>query len=147
MAVRVSLWFLLLSSLFVGLWAQLIPASFYQHFPGLRWAWVSLDGPYNEHLLRDVGGLNLALAVLTLLALLEPSPTLLRATGLGTLVYQVPHAIYHAARLDLLPSTLQQTLQVFVLSLGILASLIILWGNYKTTSRKQRSVYGTHSST
>jgi hypothetical protein len=111
-----------------------MPASFYWHFPGLSWAWVSLDGPYNEHLLRDIGGLNLAVAVLTLFALFTPTSTLLRTTAISSLVYQVSHTIFHTAHLKVLPSMLQQSLQVLVLSLGIIASLIILWGSRKTAS-------------
>jgi hypothetical protein len=135
LTVRISLWFLLLSMLLVGSWAQCMPTSFYQNFPGLTWAWVSVDGPYNEHLLRDVGGLNLAIAVVTLLALLEPAPSLLRATALSSLVYQVPPTIYHTTHLSLLPNTLQQSLQLFILSLGIIASRVILWGSRNDTLR------------
>lgn len=139
-SVRVSLGFLLLNTLVVGVWAQCMPVSFYQNFPSLSWVWVSVDGPYNEHLLRDVGSLNLAMAVLSLLALLEPSPALLRATALSSLVYQVPHTIYHTAHLGLLPNALQQVLQMFVLSLGILASLIIFLSSIFEGSRKTASL-------
>ena len=44
----------------VGLWATASPESFYDDFPGMGRVWVAVDGPYNEHLVRDVGGLNLA---------------------------------------------------------------------------------------
>ena len=37
------------------------PAAFYDDFPGLGRMWVAPDGPYNQHLVRDVGELNLAL--------------------------------------------------------------------------------------
>ena len=39
----------------IGGWAQLFPRSFYDDFPGLGRAWVAMDGPFNEHLVRDVG--------------------------------------------------------------------------------------------
>ena len=48
----------------VGFWAQLAPQSFYDDFPGGGGTWVSALPPYNEHLVRDVGGLNLALVLL-----------------------------------------------------------------------------------
>ena len=41
---------------------ELRAAPFYDDFPGLGRSWVAADGPYNEHLVRDVGALNLALA-------------------------------------------------------------------------------------
>src|SRR4051794_26730911 len=48
----------------VGIWPLVSPIGFYQDFPGFRTGWVSTDGPFNEHLLRDFGGLNLGLAAL-----------------------------------------------------------------------------------
>ena len=44
----------------VGLQALFTPRSFYDDFP-LGRGWVAMDGPYNQHLVRDVGSLNLAL--------------------------------------------------------------------------------------
>lgn len=61
---RAALWLLTSTTLVVGAWALLAPASFYRAFP-LGRAWVAVDGPFNEHLLRDVGGLFLALTVVT----------------------------------------------------------------------------------
>ena len=48
------------SALYVGWWASLAPRSFYDSFPGLNRMWVGGDGPYNEHLVRDIGGLGLS---------------------------------------------------------------------------------------
>lgn len=123
---RLALLVLLLNSLLVGLWAQFAPDSFYHSFPGLGWVWVGVDGPYNEHLLRDVGGLNLALAVLLGLAWLEPSPSLLRAAALATLAYQIPHNLYHLEHLSLIEGSVSQTAQTIGLLLGIGASLLLL---------------------
>src|SRR5204863_9093052 len=80
----------------VGAWALFAPESFYRDFPGLGRHWVSVDGPFNEHLLRDVGGLNLALALITAVAAWRLGPTMIRAVCAGWLVYSVPHALYHA---------------------------------------------------
>jgi hypothetical protein len=127
MMIRLSLAFLLLNTLFVGLWAQFLPSSFYLYFPNFSWAWIDIDGPYNQHLIRDVGGLNLALSVLIFLALTRLEPVLLRAVALSTLFYQIPHTFYHVIHLPLLPTTIQQTTQTFFLVLGIFASLVILF--------------------
>ena len=51
MFIRLLLGLLLTQTLLVGVWAQLAPKLFYHDFPALNWAWISLDGPYNEHLL------------------------------------------------------------------------------------------------
>jgi hypothetical protein len=127
MMLRLSLLFLLLNTLLVGLWAQFIPYSFYQYFPNSTWSWVSIDGPYNQHLVRDVGGLNLALTGLIVLALFNSEVILLRAVAISTLIYQIPHTFYHIIHLQLLPTTIQQATQTFLLVLGILASLVILF--------------------
>ena len=58
--LRGGLLVLAVSALTVGLWALLVPRSFYDDFPLPGRAWVSTLGPYNEHLVRDVGALNLA---------------------------------------------------------------------------------------
>lgn len=83
----------------IGGWAQLFPRSFYDDFPGLGRAWVAMDGPFNEHLVRDVGGLNLALAFVALMALVSGSVLLARTAGGAALLYGVPHLVYHASHL------------------------------------------------
>ena len=88
------------SLLLVGLWATIAPRSFYDDFPGMGRVWVAVDGPYNEHLVRDVGSLNLALAFVAVLALITGSTLLARAAGGAALIYGVPHLLYHATHLD-----------------------------------------------
>jgi hypothetical protein len=97
---RVSLVVIAAGSLLVGVWAQGFPRSFYGHFPGLGHAWVAVDGPYNEHLVRDVGGLNLALASVAIIALFTGSAPVARAAGVAALVFGVPHLAYHVTHLD-----------------------------------------------
>ena len=43
-----------------GLWALASPRSFYDTFPFPGWRWVSTLGPFDEHLIRDYGAMNLA---------------------------------------------------------------------------------------
>lgn len=93
---RVLLAVLAWSALLVGGWAAFAPRSFYDSFPGGGRAWVAADGPYNQHLVGDVGALNLALVVLTVWALVTLSPLLVRVTAVVWLVYSVPHLLYHA---------------------------------------------------
>ena len=82
------------------MWAQGFPRSFYDDFPGMGRVWVAVDGPFNEHLVRDVGGLNLGLAFVAVLALVTGSTLLARAAGGAALLYGVPHLLYHATHLD-----------------------------------------------
>lgn len=84
----------------VGVWATAAPASFYASFPGAGLAWVALDGPYNEHLIRDVGALHLALTVVSAAAARAPTVARIRTTALSWLAFAVPHAVYHLTHLS-----------------------------------------------
>ena len=70
-------------------------AGVYDDFPGAGRSWVAPDGPFNEHLVRDVGVLNLALAVVTIAAAVWLTRPLVRATAWAWLAYSVPHLVYH----------------------------------------------------
>jgi hypothetical protein len=98
--LRIGLAFLAVPSVVIGVWAAFAPRGFYEDFPGFGRMWVAPDGPYNEHLVRDVGELNLALAVITVIALVALTPMLVRAVLVGWLVYSVPHLVYHLRHLD-----------------------------------------------
>jgi hypothetical protein len=92
---RIALGYLGLVSLQIGTWAVLAPQSFYDNFPGFGRVWVSVDGPFNEHLIRDVGALNLALFSLIVYAAVTLSKQLIRAASVASLFWGVPHLIYH----------------------------------------------------
>lgn len=89
-----SLAALAVTGLVVGTWALLAPASFFWDFP-LGQGWVATDGPYNEHLVRDVGGLNLALGIATATVLIAASPSGQSALAWGWLVNGIAHCAYH----------------------------------------------------
>jgi hypothetical protein len=61
---------------------------------------VSTAGPYDEHLVRDVGGLYLSLLVVSIWALVRQSSELLRLAGAAWAVFSVPHLIFHLDHLD-----------------------------------------------
>jgi hypothetical protein len=98
--IRIALGYLSLVSLEIGVWAQFAPRSFYDHFPGLGRAWVAVNGPYNEHLVRDVGGLNLGLAAVLIVALVTLSRPTIVAASVASLLYGIPHLVYHIANTD-----------------------------------------------
>jgi hypothetical protein len=83
-----------------GLWAAAFPRSFYDDFPGFGLIWVAVDGPYNEHLTRDVGTLNLALAVLVASTAVVGTWRLVVIASAAALVNAVPHLVYHLANLE-----------------------------------------------
>ncbi|MGY1631290.1 hypothetical protein ACI784_06235 [Geodermatophilus sp. SYSU D01186] len=109
----------------VGAWQALAPASFFRDFPGFGRHWVDVDGPYNEHLLRDVGQGNLAVGVVALVALLTGGVWLARATGLAAVVAYLPHQLYHQQHVHVLESTSDEVLQTVTLSLVSLAAVAL----------------------
>jgi hypothetical protein len=109
----------------VGGWAQLFPRSFYDDFPGAGHHWVAVDGPFNEHLVRDVGGLNLGLALLTAIAAITLARALVLGASGATLLYGVPHIGYHAAHLDKYGTT-DQVGNIAALSLDLLLPVAVI---------------------
>lgn len=109
----------------IGGWAALFPRWFFDEFPGFGRRWTAVDGPYNEHLVRDVGGFFLALGVIAGVAAVVGTVVLARIVGLGWLVISVPHAAYHFTHLHVY-DTLDQVLTVVSLSAGVVASLWVL---------------------
>ena len=93
--VRAGLAFLSVGELAVGIWALFLPRSFYEDFPSSGREWVSTLGPYDEHLVRDVGEFNLAFGALLALAAILPDRRLVRVSLASYLVYTVPHFVFH----------------------------------------------------
>ena len=123
--LRGGLGLLALAATVVGGWALAAPRSFYDDFPGGGRSWVSPVGPYNEHLVRDVGELNLALAVLVAAAAILLERRLLFVALAAYLVNAVPHFIFHVTHMDEL-STGDQVGQTVSLALAIVLPLALL---------------------
>lgn len=122
-AIRIASAVLAVSAAVVGGWALLAPRSFYDDFPGGGRHWVSADGPYNEHLVRDVGSLNLALALVLAAAAITMSVVVVRTAMLASLVNAAPHFLYHALHLDTLDTA---DAVGNVISLGLAVALPVL---------------------
>ena len=88
--------------IFVGAWAAFWPTSFYDAFPGLGRMWIAIDGPFNEHLIRDVGALYLALAGASVAAIFSTRADAGRVVGVAWTVFGIPHLAYHLAHLEAL---------------------------------------------
>ncbi len=95
---RAALAYLAVVSAHIGFWALVAPRSFFEDYPGLGRHWVSIDGPYNEHLVRDIGALNLALLTLVLATAMHPTRSRLAITAIASLVWSLPHLAYHLSR-------------------------------------------------
>ena len=95
MVARAIMLTLTASELFIGVWADVLPRSFHDQFPGGPFHWLPPLGPFNEHLTRDFGGLSLALAAVTFIAVLRPIPLAAVTMAVAWELYSVPHLIFH----------------------------------------------------
>jgi hypothetical protein len=120
----------------LGVWATFAPRSFYDDFPGAGRHWVAADGPYNEHLVRDFGSLNLALTVVVAVALVTRARPAVLAAALGWLVFSVPHFVYHARHLDIY-DTSDKVLNMFGLGGAIVLSVVVLVGSMREQPRPE----------
>lgn len=99
---RVFLFVLTLSGAFVGGWAYFAPLDWYNTFPGMGMRWLPVLGPYNEHLVADVGGMYLALTALGALTLVYLSNRTLRlVTAVSWTTFNLLHLIYHLRMLHM----------------------------------------------
>lgn len=98
--LRGGLFFLTAAAAVPGIWATLWPRSFFDDFPGLGFSWVQLYPPFNEHLVRDVGGLYLAFAVLFAITTRLMGRRLTRVALVAWLFFAVPHLFFHLTHLD-----------------------------------------------
>jgi hypothetical protein len=125
-AVRVAFWFMAAVETLVGIWAQFFPAGFYTDFPLPGHGWVALLPPYNEHLVRDVGGLSLALVVVLVAGALRADRSTTRVAALAMLAFTLPHTVFHAGHLEHFPepdATIQTvgTIALTLLAVALLA--------------------------
>jgi len=123
--IRAMLVALAVVGVVTGLWAAFAPRGFYDDFPGGGRSWVSADGPYNEHLVRDFGALNLALAAVTIVALVTLARPAVVAAALAWLVFGVPHLVYHARHLDVY-DTGDKVGTMAALAVGVALPLVVL---------------------
>jgi hypothetical protein len=96
--LRVGLLIVAATPLAGVLWALLFPRAFYEDFPLPGSGWVSTLGPYNEHLVRDYGALNLALAVLLVATAVLLERRLVQVALLSWMVFEVPHFVFHVGQ-------------------------------------------------
>jgi hypothetical protein len=124
--VRVALAILALVSAELGFWAAFAPRSFFDDYPGLGRHWVRVDGPYSEHLVRDFGALNLALAVVTVVALITLGRPLVIAVAIAWLAWGIPHLVYHLRHLDVFSTGDKVANVVGLVAVPVLAVVVLV---------------------
>ena len=121
---RVALGLIAVFMLPAGLQATLAPKSFFDDFP-LGRGWIAHQGDaYNEHLVRDVGALFLALIVATAWTAWRSGPA--RPVAVAWLVQGVLHLVFHAGHLDGYDTVDKVGLIVSLITVPSLA-LVALW--------------------
>lgn len=122
---RVCVLLLAILATVVGVWAAAFPASFYGDFPSPGWGWISKLGPYDEHLVRDVGGLYLGLAALSVLTWRRATFAQLRVAGGAWLPFSAVHFLWHALHLAVF-STWHAVGNMVGIAVPLVLSILIL---------------------
>ena len=123
--VRLGLISLAVPVIVVGGWALIVPHSFYDDFPIKSAHWISGLGPYQEHLVRDFGSLYLALGLLLTFAAVVLDRLLVGAVLAASLVFQVPHFIFHVTNTGPF-STVNNVVNLVALGAGVVLTVILL---------------------
>ncbi len=122
---RVCLAILIVTSLLVGVWAYFAPLNWYNTFPGMGLRWLPVLGPYNEHFVKDVGAMYLALAALSVMAFIHvTNQPLMRATAISVSIFNILHLIYHVTMLHMY-GPLDAALNMAALALVVVCSLAL----------------------
>ncbi|MGP4014914.1 hypothetical protein [Saccharopolyspora sp. 5N708] len=116
--LRSGLFFLTFVHVAVGFWTLFFPRSFYGAIPT-----VDDYPPFNEHLFRDYGAMNLAMAVVLCAAAVFLGRTLVYVALTSNLVWAVPHLVFHAAHQ---PHTAASTLVVALLVTAAIPLVLLL---------------------
>lgn len=123
----------------LGFWAQFAPMSFFEDgpIPGANTGWVALFPPYNEHLVRDYGGMNLALVVVLVVAAVKLTPLWVRTSMGALLAFSVPHTVFHIIHLEHFSrsAAIGQTTSLVVTVL-IMVGLIVMAGRLRPAEVK-----------
>jgi alkylhydroperoxidase family enzyme len=84
----------------IGIWALFAPRSFYDGFPAGTGGWVHVLGPFDEHLVTDVGALFVGLGFLMVFAAVTLRRGTVLAAAVTWLLFAVPHAVFHFLNLE-----------------------------------------------
>ncbi|MET7704782.1 hypothetical protein [Micromonospora sp. NPDC005413] len=107
----------------LGVPASTAPQWFFDWFP-FGAGWVAAGGPYNEHLLSDLGYAYLALGVVLGWAAVRPVRELCLAAAAAAVVANTPHLLFHLVHAETLPivdSIAENALLAFTVVVGLAA--------------------------
>lgn len=124
-AVRGLLFALGVPQALIGLWALFAPRSFYDDFPAGTDGWVHQLGPFDEHLVTDVGSLFVALGVLLALAAVSLRRRFVTGAAIAWLIFAIPHFAWHAFNLEPL-STADAVANTVTTAWTVVGGLLVL---------------------
>jgi hypothetical protein len=124
-ALRGGLIVLAVPAAVIAVWALAAPHSFYADFPGGGHAWVAPLGPYDQHLVRDVGAFELGLVALAAYAFVTVDRRVVQAALLTFAVSGLPHLVYHFTTADEL-KTVDNVVSLTGLALPLIVPLVLL---------------------
>jgi hypothetical protein len=124
--VRGVVGLLALVNLETGLWATFAPAGFYRTYPGFGHHWISVQGPYNEHLVTDAGEGFLAVGVALLIAAAWVNRAALTVALAAVVVHALPHFLFHVTHPVPGFSAFDQVAGVWSLGLEGLVAVVLL---------------------
>lgn len=108
----------------VGGSAEVAPSRFYQDFPGIGGRhWLPPLGPYNEHMVRDFGGLNLGLGAAAFVAAVVLTRAAAACATAAWEAFSLPHLAFHAAHTEPYSSS-DNMLNLLVLSMAVVVPAI-----------------------
>jgi len=96
-----------LPQLVLGAWALISPSGWFETFPGGGQHWLPAYGPFDEHLVTDVGATFLAIGLLMLLAAYFLERHVVQIALVAYLAYDIPHFIFHLGNDGVLSSGAQ----------------------------------------
>lgn len=124
--LRIGLVSLGVPQLALGIWALISPTGFYGTFPVVAGQhWLPAYGPYDSHLVTDVGSTFLAIGLLMLLAAYFLERRVVQVALIVYLAYDIPHFIFHLAHDNALSSG-SQVVNGVALGLSVLSALALL---------------------
>jgi hypothetical protein len=94
--MRIGLAVLAALNLWWGGWARVAPRHFFDTFPGWGQRWTAAYGPYNEHLVTDLGSTFLTLGFLLAVAAILTDRRVRRTVLAGVLLFDSLHLLFHA---------------------------------------------------
>jgi hypothetical protein len=134
LVLRIGLALLATVELFVGIWNQFWPRTFYDQVPT-----VNLTPPFAEHYARDFGGASIGLGIVLLAAVIVPRTVLVIPALLGMTAFGLPHFVFHVHHLENASASESAILVATTAFLAFAPPLLIVVAGVRASSLSRRN--------